>query len=278
MLRKLKKIFGRLLPTELRGRIRNWRLQAIVRRFTPRTVSHTYGGHHFQIRLTDPLSAGWYDHDWPVLTEVRFLREYKLRSGATVFDLGAHHGIVALMLAREVEPNGRVVAVEANPHNAAAAEANARLNRADNMIVRCAAAADRPGTITFNAGLNGRVDDGSGEWGRIEVAAVTIDQLTEELGPPHVLFIDVEGFECQALRGAAATITRHRPDCFLEVHLGKGLEKFGSLNELLTFFPAETYSLFFLPGEDPAASPVLTTRENLQSVRERFFLLAVARD
>ena len=60
--------------------------------------------------------------------------------------------------------------------------------------------------------------------------------------------------------------------------LGKGLEKFGSLNELLTFFPAESYSLFFLPAEDPTASPVVTTWEKLQSVRERFFLLAVARD
>ena len=65
------------------------RLRALARGFAPRIVRHTYGGHDLEIRLTDPLSAGWYDNDWPVLAELRFLREHRLRPGATVYDLGA---------------------------------------------------------------------------------------------------------------------------------------------------------------------------------------------
>ena len=179
------------------------------------------------------------------------------------------------MLAREVTPGGRVVAVEANPHNAAAAETNARLNGADNLTIRCAAVADRPGTIVFNEGLNGQVDDGSGQWGRVEVEAVTIDRLSQDYGPPDVLFIDVEGFECQALRGATVTLAQHRPDCFVEVHIGEGLEKFGSLDELLGFFPSEVYALYRLAAEDPAAKPILAAADELRTMRERFFLLAV---
>ena len=172
---------------------------------------------------------------------------------------------------------GRVVAVEASPHNAAAAEVNARLNQAANLVVRCAAVSDRPGTLTFNQGLNGQVDDGTGEWGRTEVVALTIDQLTEEYGAPDLLFIDVEGFECQALRGATATLSRHRPDCFVEVHIGAGLEKFGSINELLDYFPTELYTLYYLPVETHIESPIPATCDELRSVRERFFLLAVSR-
>jgi FkbM family methyltransferase len=249
-----------------------------VRGYAPHTIRRTYGGHQFQVRLTDGLAAGWYDRDWPVLSEIEFLREHRLRAGATVFDLGAHHGIVALMLSREVTSTGRVVAVEANPHNAAAAEANARLNGADNLIVRCAAVSDRPGTLIFNEGLNGRVDDGTGKWGRVEVSAVTIDQLTAEYGPPAVLFIDVEGYECHALRGAAETLSRHRPDCFVEVHIGSGLEKFGSMNDLLTFFPREAYTLYRLSGKHDGQVPLPTTADELQAGTECFFLIALARD
>jgi FkbM family methyltransferase len=276
MFRKVKGWVGRLLPSGIRGRIRTWRLKALVRGFTPRIVRHSYGGHALQIRLADPLATGWYDKDWPVLTEIHFLRFYKLRPGATVFDLGAHQGVVALMLSREVTAAGRVVAVEASPHNAAAAEVNARLNQADNLVVRCAAVSERPGTLTFNQGLNGQVDDGSGEWGRVEVQALTIDQLTEEYGAPDLLFIDVEGFECQALRGATATISQHHPDCFVEVHIGAGLEKFGSLNELLDYFPSESYTLYYLPDEKHVESPISVAPAELRSVRERFFLLAVS--
>ena len=277
MFRRLKSLARRLLPARLVGRIRAWRVRGLVRGYTAHTVCHTYGGHELQVHLTDGLAAGWYDHNWPVLAEVKFLREHRLRPGSTVFDLGAHHGVVALMLAREVTASGRVVAVEANPHNAAAAETNARLNGAQNLIVRCAAASDHPGTITFNEGLNGQVDDGTGEWGRVEVAAVTVDQLAAEYGPPAVLFIDVEGFECHALRGATETLARHRPDCFVEVHLGAGLEKFGSVNELLGFFPQDAYTLYRLPVESLEAFPVPAAADELRTLTERFFLIAVAR-
>jgi hypothetical protein len=39
---------------------------------------------------------------------------------------------------------------------------------------------------------------------------------------PDILFIDVEGFEVHALKGATHTL-QGRPDCFIEVHVGCGL-------------------------------------------------------
>ncbi len=277
MVRRLKALARWLLPPSLLGWLRMQRLWGNVRRYAPRTVRHMYGGHEFQIRLTDGFAAGWYDHDWPVLAEIEFLRGHRLRPGATVFDLGAHHGVVALMLAAEVTPSGRVVAVEANPHNAAAAEANARLNRADHLTVRYAAVSDCQGTLTFNEGLNGQVDDGTGAWGRVDVPAVTVDQLSVEFGPPAVLFIDVEGYECHALRGAAQTLARYRPDCFVEVHLGAGLEKFGSVEELLGFFPTDAYDVYHLPAEETGELPLPTTPAEIRVLAKRFFLIAVSR-
>jgi hypothetical protein len=116
-------------------------------RYRPRVVCHQYGGTPLRVHLADPLAEGWYDHDWPVLPDVEGLLQHDLGPGCCVFDLGAHQGVVALMLAHIVGPSGRVIAVEANPHNVTQAKRNRDLNGASWLTVTHAAVADRPGTL-----------------------------------------------------------------------------------------------------------------------------------
>ena len=78
-----------------------------------------------------------------------------------------------------------------------------------------AAVARSSGRLGF--GHNGTVDDGAGRWGRIPVPAWSIDDLADHYEVPDVVFIDVEGFEHQALLGAARTL-EGGPDWFVEVH------------------------------------------------------------
>jgi FkbM family methyltransferase len=143
-----------------------------------------------------------------------------------------------------------VVAVEASGHNSAIARLNAELNSAPQLEVIHAAAARRYGTLTVNRGLNARVDDGSGAWGRTEVAAASVDELAARYGAPDVLFVDVEGFEVEVLAGAVQTLGTFRPDVFVEVRQGSGLELFGgSAAKVLSFFPSSIYRLFLRDGE-----------------------------
>jgi protein-L-isoaspartate(D-aspartate) O-methyltransferase (PCMT) len=107
-----------LLPAPALREIRRRRVHAQIATYRRRVVEHTYAGHPLRIALRDPLAEGWYDHDWGTQPEIDVLRSGRLRPGARVFDLGAHQGVVALMLARIVGPAGHVVAVEAEPHNA----------------------------------------------------------------------------------------------------------------------------------------------------------------
>ena len=269
----MKQLIKRLIPKNLWAKARLAKLNYLVSHFSVREAAHDYGGYPLKVHLADPLGVGWYDHDWPELAEIQFLKQHQLRAGATVFDLGAHQGVVALMLLKTVEPGGKVIALEANGHNAAVAEKNKELNAANQLVILNAAAAEESGTLWFNKGLNGQVDDGSGEWGREEVAAYCVDALTQEYGPPQVLFIDVEGYECQVLRGAKETL-KSFPDCFVEVHVGVGLEKSGGSAEMVAaFFSPEHYDVYigsdtkdFLPMTADAALPTA-----------RFFLAAVAK-
>ena len=89
-----------------------------------------------------------------------------------VFDLGAHQGVVALMLSRVVGPEGLVVAVEANSSQPRVAERNRASERRDLAEDRPRRSGRGTGTLVFNESLNGQVDDGTGSWGRVEVRAL----------------------------------------------------------------------------------------------------------
>ncbi len=54
------------------------------------------------VSLEDGLAQGWYDYDWPEVPEITLLGKNSLKPGAKVFDIGAHQGVVALMLAKIV--------------------------------------------------------------------------------------------------------------------------------------------------------------------------------
>src|SRR5262249_35563980 len=267
----LKSLAQTVLPTRAWGWLRIWKLRRNLSRYRPRVVRHRYGARELTIDLADPMAQGWYDKDWPLLPEIRLLQQHQLPPGACAFDLGAHHGVIALMLADAVGPSGRVVAVEASPRNFAAAKRNVALNPTPQVRLVDAAIGAAPGRLWFSLGLNGHVDDGSRGWGRVEVPATTIDALSNAHGFPDVLFVDVEGFECEALRGAAATLARV-PDCFVEVHVGQRLQRYaGSVERVLAFFPHERYELFAASEAAHEFSPL--TRDSAL-LADRFFLLA----
>jgi FkbM family methyltransferase len=189
--------------------------------FAPRVATHIYGGHRLRVLISDPLSEGWYDRDWPSLAEIRELSRWgAIRPGARVFDIGAHQGIVALILAAEIGSEGLVIAVEAEPHNARVAQRNVDMNHAENVCVVPAAIAERAGTVYFAEGLNGHVE-ARARVGNAEVPAVTIDGLAQRYGAPDVVFIDVEGYEGKALEGASSILREVRATFFLEVHARK---------------------------------------------------------
>src|SRR5207244_4436158 len=147
------------------------------------------------------------------------------------------------ILGDAVGPSGKVVAVEANPHNADSARRNRDTNGSAQIVIEAAAVSDQLGELTFNRGLNGHVDDGSGQWGTMRVPALTVDLLSERHGVPDVLFIDVEGYELHALRGGKKTLENF-PDCFIEMHVGVGLEANGGSVRAIVDTLGDRYELF----------------------------------
>jgi FkbM family methyltransferase len=274
MVSAFKSLTRELLPASVWTTLELARIRFGLKRYKSRYVSHTYGGTLLTIHLTDSVAESWYDNDFPEESggELALLKQHQLRPGAKVFNVGAHQGVAALVMAKCVGPNGMVVAVEANSHNAAIARENRDLNEAPQLVIVEAAAAEKSGTLFIDERLCGSVDDGSGKWGRRPVPCLSIDDLTLQYGVPQVLFIDVEGFEGKVLEGAPQTL-KHRPDCFVEVHVGCGLETFGfSAESVVSFFRTGHYSLF-IAEQNEGVFHALEPGSSLPD--ERFFLVAL---
>jgi FkbM family methyltransferase len=232
-------------------------------RYRQHLVRHTYAGFPLSLCVADSMAAQWYDRDWKMPRELAILSERKLKSGALVLDAGAHQGLIAMLLARMIAPDGRVIAIEASPQNVEIALKNCALNGISNVQVLHAAVGESSGTLRFAPTINGQVAS-NGEWAAVEVPAVTIDDLAERYGIPDVLFVDVEGYEAHVLKGSRRSL-QSGPDCFVEVHAGCGLEKFGATVQMLMNCFPEGYEFQFL---DPDSE--LPTAE----LDRRFFLIA----
>jgi FkbM family methyltransferase len=266
-----------LLPEGISTKLRRARSRyQYTKSYKSRYVSHTYGGFPLKILLTDSMAQDWYDRDLPELNELALLKQHGLRSGAKVFDIGAHQGVFALMMAKIVGPRGMVVGVEANWHNAAIARENRDLNSAPQLVIVEAAAAEKSGTLFVSEELNGHIVLEGGKSGRWPVPCLSIDELTLQYGVPNVLFIDVEGFEMKVLEGATQTL-KHQPDCFVEVHVGCGLETYGfSAKSVVSFFRTRGYRLFIAEQDEELFSRAFHgLKLGSPLPDERFFLVAL---
>ena len=268
----VRAILRRTLPTRLYTRLGLIREAVARARFSPYVATHVFGSRRLSVHVVDAMGRSWYDHDWATPAEIRVLAQRgRLRDGARVFDVGAHQGVVAMILADLTGTAGQVIAVEATPHNADVARRNAALNGFSQITVLHAAGADAPGTLHFSPRMNGHVAE-AGE-ASVAVRAVTVDELTDEHGPPEVLFVDVEGFELHVLRGAQRTLEVHRPDLFVEVHMGAGLERFGDAADLLALIPGGNEILVSRTDEGPYR-PLEEARDEL---RHHSRIVALAR-
>ncbi len=263
MLRKLL----RRLPSPIVRCLRSARDRIALRTFDPRIVDHLYGGIGLRVKVTDKISARWYDRDFDELPEITFLKQKKLKRGALVFDLGAHQCVIALLLARIVGDTGRVIAIEAGQHNFDIANENKNLNSAQNLSIIRAAVAEKHGVMmSFAGGLNGSIS-ALGE----SVCSKSIDGLASEYGSPDVILLDIEGYESRALEGAKETLNSNS-DWYVEVHSGCGLESFGgSSPEVIQIFRDHGYKLYCQTDESyrDQFRPMTTLPKG------RFFMVAV---
>lgn len=146
------------------------------------------------------------------------IAEY-VRPGSVVYDIGAHAGFFSLLAGRAAGPTGLVLAFEPLPANVQRLADNLAANAAKNVKFMPIAIADEDGEAPFDEHASSLEGALGGAAGGLTVNVRSIDSLArEDVPPPDVIKIDVEGAEGRVLRGARETLQNHRPIVLVEVH------------------------------------------------------------
>ena len=174
-----------------------------------------------------------------------------------VLDIGANIGAHTLPLAKLVGPEGRVMAFEPtafafqklrrnldlNPSLASRVEAfQCFLTVSDGASVPRAIYSSWP--LTVEAGLHPKH---LGREMQTELAqARSLDSVLSERADRKVQLVklDVDGFECDVLRGAPAMLADSRPTFVMELAPYSLQERGSSLDELLSYFIPNGYGFY----------------------------------
>ncbi|MBI5263218.1 MAG: FkbM family methyltransferase [Bradyrhizobium sp.] len=140
------------------------------------------------------------------LEELDFLRRHTPQGGVFV-DVGANVGTYALVLARHVGANGKVIAIEPHPVTFARLAFNTAASAVPQVRLVAAAAGPEDGEVLIetdddNLG-HSHVVTGRASGQAIKVPSLRLTRILEEAGAAKVdsLKIDVEGFEDRVLTG-----------------------------------------------------------------------------
>ena len=170
--------------------------------------------------LFDPTYAPFFNED-----DVMDVLVSRMRADDVVFDIGAYHGVWAVLLARHAR---EVVAFEPNPGTFEVLEETIAVNRAGNISACPVAIGNTSGTADFwGTGSGASLRPGHHRPSCTRVAVDTLDRFVERrTSLPDLLKIDVEGAEHQVLAGARCCLAHARVVC-IEVHFDE-LPKFGA--------------------------------------------------
>jgi len=170
----------------------------------------------------------------PYEPELRAALKSLVAPGSLCVDVGAHHGLITVFVAELVGPEGRVVAFEAHPDNAAVLrDAVNEAGVADRVEIENLAVTDG---ATSQVSLHSGRRRASAEWnvvgtdvdGRetpsvLEVDAISLDQFfARGDSQPDLVKVDVEGAEAQVLAGMRRILRETRPAVALEFHNEEG--------------------------------------------------------
>jgi FkbM family methyltransferase len=186
-------------------------------------ISHAEPGVALQVRLRQHLGLVTRGAKAYESAYVEALRGC-VRSGDTVFDVGANIGFYSVLFSRWVGPGGKVICFEPDPDNVLLLRRNLELNNCENALVREVAMGRTQEVSVFSrdptTGATGHLGKGptygetvfgAGKEFLMPVKTETLDAEAQALEPPDVIKLDIEGGEYEVLCGGSRVLREERP-------------------------------------------------------------------
>jgi len=197
------------------------------------------------------------------LAERAFVSRF-LRSGMTVLDIGAHHGLYTLLASKRVGPDGRVFAFEPSPRERKALLWNIGLNHCKNVVIEALALGNEEGEGSLyvveghETGCNSLRPPAVPDMTRaVPVHVSSLDQwlATHKVKAVDFIKLDVEGGELSVLQGAQRLLeSAPRPVILTEIQDIR-TEPWGyRASEIIRYLSSWGYKWFSLTAEGAVVS------------------------
>lgn len=230
------------------------RIYLILRRalFVPRNViAEISTGIHLGLDLDDYLQRWMFCHkledepDYYLLSKI-------LRPGEHFVDVGANIGIVSLLAAKAVGPEGTVYAIEALQKTREYLSRNVARNNAENIRLIPFALTDENREVNFFASTDGNIGASSLSPRGLKDVPVTVNGRTFDslhadgtIPKCDVMKMDIEGAEVLALKGMKVFFKEEKPRIVVIEVSDVLLSQFGSKpSDIVLFFNDHGYSLY----------------------------------
>jgi FkbM family methyltransferase len=199
------------------------------------------------------MFEGMYQQD--VLVALREL----IKNGDIVFDVGGHHGLMAIISAISTGKNGKVITFEPNPYARQYLEKHVELNNVQNVIIEDIALSDKDGMaefyiqkgeVTWNSTIIREFANCVNYHELMMVRTVTLDDyVAQSKFVPNVIKIDVEGSEFLILNGAKKTLCEYRPVLIMEFNPLSANAAGYTISDYVELLRKESYKLFVLKSD-----------------------------
>ena len=200
-----------------------WELHRRYFRFKPMITRFPEYGYKLALypgeHVSDAVRSKRFEED-----VCNFIRRF-LRPGMIFFDIGANIGLYTVIAGKILKENGEVHSFEPSQREFLRLSKNVRLNRLNNVILNRVAVLDRESGVTLSV-----CDDTRAAYNSLftikhpeainsvirneSVRSITIDAYVHhnKVKQVHLIKMDIEGAEIQALRGGSNLLSRkHAP-------------------------------------------------------------------
>lgn len=193
--------------------------------------------------------------------EIQTLLRTILRPGDRFVDGGANVGMLTLLAAKQVGAIGRVDAIEPNPTCIEHLTRHVRrLNELPHVHLYRQALSDEDGKVTLNTVPNA---DGFGTLAKLEDGQASVYTETHQIDavrgdflllttetPVTLMKLDLEGYECHALRGMVGTLRRDHPMLITEINPYCLNRAGSSVNELYELLSDKGYNAYRIESRE----------------------------
>jgi FkbM family methyltransferase len=172
-------------------------------------------------------------------------------SQMSLFDIGASYGVFSLTAAHF---GGKAIAVEPSPIATRLLGVQAGLNGLTESIrILESCVSDTSGELDMlNAGIYSdgyfKIDKKRSSSELTKTRSVTVDQLSDQFGPPTHIKIDVEGHEGAVVIGARKTLNNYSPVLFFELHSDMIRADGNDPNSVLDALAEFNYEMYSIDG------------------------------